>query len=303
MKLTNNLDLNPLIVKVLSHDEYDYNPDIISATQIMNPPLMYALKKLHPDDLERDVSENCASVFGSAVHALVETVDLGIECIKEERLTAKIELPNGHLYEISGKFDLLVKLPNNQWQLIDTKTTSVWTKIYKSHEEDYIHQLSIYRWLNALNGRDVIPDAKIWFWFTDWSRKAANDDPEYPQLRTEIINIKLLSAEETLDYVVQQLMSKEEAVKLLAEGRESEIIETDKDLWRKPDVYAVMQEGRKSAVKLFETEDNAKFYIQEQNLQKAYIDLRKGKVMRCNYCDAWKVCNRYKQFLSEGLIE
>jgi hypothetical protein len=302
MKLTNNMGLNPLIVKALSHDEYDYNPDIISATQIMSPPLMYALKKLYPDKLERDVSENCASVFGSAVHALIETVDLGIECIKEERLTARVQLPNGHVYEISGKFDLLIKLPDNKWKLVDTKTTSVWTRIYNSHEEDYIHQLSIYRYINYFNGREVIEDADIWFWFTDWSRKAANDDPSYPQLRTEMKPIKLMSIEDTEHYIIDQLMEKERAVDLVSNEREDEVIETDKELWRKPDVYAVMQEGKKYAVKLFETEDAAKFYIQEQNLNKAYIDLRKGKVMRCEYCDAWKICNRYKQFKEQGLV-
>ena len=160
MNLTNKHNLEDMIVRVLSHDNYDYNSEVISATQLMSPPLMYALKKVHPEKLERDVADNCASVFGSAVHALIEEVDLGFECEKEIRLFRKIEV-DGKEYTISGKFDILKKMPAgiNNYQLIDTKTTSVWTRIYNSREQDYINQLSTYRWLGY--GKCIVTGKQI----------------------------------------------------------------------------------------------------------------------------------------------
>jgi hypothetical protein len=70
---------------------------------------------------------------------------------------------------------------------------------------------------------------------------------------------------------------------------------TPEEQWRKEDVYAVMKNGRKTAVRLFDDEAAAKKFLPDSN---HYVELRKGKATRCeDFCPFGKmgVCEQYKR--------
>jgi hypothetical protein len=64
--------------------------------------------------------------------------------------------------------------------------------------------------------------------------------------------------------------------------------------WAKPSKWALMKIGRKSAVKLYDIEDEAK--NEAYNLgSNHYVEERKAdEWKRCEYCSAWKFCNQTK---------
>ena len=65
----------------------------------------------------------------------------------------------------------------------------------------------------------------------------------------------------------------------------------------KPSKWALMKDGRKSAVKLFDSETEAMLYKQTAKDGDAlFIDHRKGEFTRCegNFCGVAEFCDQYK---------
>ena len=71
---------------------------------------------------------------------------------------------------------------------------------------------------------------------------------------------------------------------------------TPEERWHKEDTYAVMKEGRKSAVRVFKTHGDAQAYIDSKMLDNKHsIVKREGTDNRCeNYCNVNKWCPYYK---------
>jgi hypothetical protein len=297
MKYTNRHNFPEFVQQWLEFDEYDYNPDTISATTLMAPAKAYGLKKQHWDDLEIDIADLIASRYGTAIHDSVEKVKLK-DCLQEERLKKEML---GKM--ITGKFDILHQISQANgkpvYELIDVKSTSVWSVVYNSKEEDYIKQLSIYRYLATENGYEVVGDAKIWMVFTDWSSAKAKKDPDYPQARLYIKEIKLWTPKETEEWIEQRINDLEDAA-----NRPQEEMQdcTDKELWAEEDKWAIMKEKRISAVKLHDTEEEAKKHLETLD-DKHSIVHRPGKVKRCKYCTASKFCKQYERMIQEGRID
>jgi hypothetical protein len=293
MKYTNKRGFPDFVYEWLITDFYDYDENTLSATTLMQPARAYALKKQNWDRLEIDVEDLIASRYGTAIHDSVEKVKL-TGCKQEERLKKAVKNKI-----ISGKFDILKQIDQNRWELIDVKSTSVWTYIYGSRDEDYRKQLSIYRWLAIQNKYEVIQKAKIWMIFTDWSSAKAKEDPEYPQTRIMIKEIDLWGDEETLKYIGERI----DLLEKTAKKDQSEMPEcTDEELWTSGESWAVQKKGAKRATKVHKTEIEAKTHLETIGEEYETVH-RPGKVARCRYCAARKFCNQHTELVEAGRIE
>ena len=293
MKYTNKRNFPDFVVEYLKYDEYDYDENALSATTLMQPPRSYALKKQNFDRLEIDVEDLIASRYGTAIHDSVEKVNL-TGCKQEERLKKAVKNKI-----ITGKFDILKEISEKRWQLIDVKSTSVWTAIYGSRDEDYKKQLSIYRWLAIENKYDVVQTAKIWLIFTDWSASKAKLDPEYPQSRIMVKDVELWGDEKTLKYIGDRISILESTAVM----DQSDMPKcTDEELWTSGECWAIMKKGGKRAFKVHKVEAEAK--TQMETLSNEYeLIHRPGKVARCRYCTARKFCNQHTELVEAGRIE
>ena len=72
MKITNKLNLPYGLVKAVSPEPHN-KPGEISATTLIQGTKQVILTQRHWNELEDDVSERIWAVFGTAVHALLET--------------------------------------------------------------------------------------------------------------------------------------------------------------------------------------------------------------------------------------
>jgi len=73
------------------------------------------------------------------------------------------------------------------------------------------------------------------------------------------------------------------------------------DQWARPTKYAVMKEGRKSALRVFD--DHVKAATHKSNLddKKIYIDKREGEKIKCErFCKAKDFCHQYKKERENG---
>lgn len=298
MKYTNKRGFPDFVVEWLKYDDYDYDENALSATTLMQPPRAYALKKQNWEDLEIDIEDLIASRYGTAVHDSVEKVGL-TGCKQEERLRKTVKNR-----VITGKFDILKAVGNNQWQLIDVKSTSVWTYIYGSKDDDYRTQLSIYRWLALQNGYNVVGTGKVWFIFTDWSAAKAKQDHNYPQTRIIVKDFDLWTDDRVLNYIGERI---DLFNSVLKQTQDQMPRCTDEELWASEDTWAIMKKGAKRAFKVHKSEAEAKAQLEGTNgakMSKDYeIVMRKGMVKRCKYCAVRKFCTQYKELVAEGRSE
>ena len=66
--------------------------------------------------------------------------------------------------------------------------------------------------------------------------------------------------------------------------------------------YAVKKEGRKTAIRVLETEEEAKELLATlPPVAKGFIEIRKGEAVRCtgNYCGVAQWCSQYQSTLKE----
>ena len=73
---------------------------------------------------------------------------------------------------------------------------------------------------------------------------------------------------------------------------------TPEERWSTPTKYAVMKEGRKTAVKVCATEEEAQSFIDdlEKDKDKHTIEVRPGIDKKCeDYCPCYKFCSYYKE--------
>jgi hypothetical protein len=136
-----------------------------------------------------------------------------IEGQKEERLKHKLD--NGIV--VSGKYDLI-----KDNTLMDYKSTSAWSMVFGSKTDDWIKQLSIYRWLyhkaKDIKLNDV---AKIVLIFRDWNRKdyekqlEKNEKTKYPKSPIDSLSIELDTINDTFLFIHNKVEDIVKSEKLL----------------------------------------------------------------------------------------
>ena len=308
-KITNVTGISLPLAVWLARDDYDYGKEsnLISATTLMSPIKQIVLGRRYKDsDKEFDVSDLIASTMGTALHDSVENawkskekaveILTNMKYMNAEEIYDKITFEKRTVkevdgYKISGKFDLVF-----DGIVADIKSTTVWTWIYGSKDDDYKLQMSIYRWLNpTLITNDF---GYVEFIFTDWSAVKAKQDKSYPQSRIASKKIKLMSIADTEAWIVQQL-DKVTKSELLSDDDLPDC--TDAELWMSPSVWKYYKgASRARATKNFDNESDANDRLAKEGV--GTVVHVKGEVKRCKYCKYTQFCNQYLQLQLKGLV-
>ena len=72
MKITNKAGLPEAIVQAVRADPYDKGAARFSVTELIGPPIIRLLHQQHDDEVEEDAADRIWSLFGSAVHGILE---------------------------------------------------------------------------------------------------------------------------------------------------------------------------------------------------------------------------------------
>jgi hypothetical protein len=310
MIITNHHHLPQPLVHAVTHDRYEAGDGDISCTTLIAPAQIRILKEKNADAITQDAIDRIWSMIGSAVHYILENAVIDMKAkgewddathIAEQRFYAEI---GGK--KLSAQIDL--KEHNN---LIDFKVTSVWSvkdAIYGKGKFEWDAQLNIQRWLMYKNGITDINNLYIMAICRDWNHGGSLRDKDYPP-RGAMIEIPVWSYEKTEEYIMERLNAHYGAHTPLC---------TPTECWEKPSVYALMKEGRKSAIRLLDTPMDAMDYAITHNLGSVIkpgipelgvtielntgitIEHRKGDRMRCDrYCEAAPFCDQYKDWKAD----
>jgi PD-(D/E)XK nuclease superfamily len=286
MKLTNKHGIPETFVNVLRRPTYSKGKAHRSVTQLINSPKIVALSEHLSDELEQDVSDMVWSLFGQAVHKVLEHGKDSNHVI-EERLHTSVDG-----WTISGAVDLQV-IRDNGIGIRDYKTTSAWAVM--NDKAEWEQQLNIYAWLVEEVKKMPVVDLGIVAIIRDWSRRDADKKDDYPPAPVKELPITMWTQEERLEFIKHRIHKHAEAQ--FALDTDSPLPPcTPEEMWEKPTVWAVMKKGGVRAKALFGDELSA---ISEANrLGGDYeVKTRYGERTRCaNFCQVNTWCAQWRDY-------
>ena len=323
MKITNEHDVSLALAVWLLYDEYDYvdNPKYLSATTLLKPLKQIVMK--HRVDFSNesiDVMDFAQASMGTGLHDSIEKAwklghksalkKLGypdrvinavvINPTKEDfdknpdLIPVYIErrgTKNLRGWLIGGKFDIVT-----EGLLQDFKSTSTYSWVAGSRDDEHKMQGSIYRWIHD----DVITEdvIRINYIFTDFVKYMAASNPKYPARRIMHKDIPLLSYERTEAWLNEKL----QLIEKYWDAPESEIPEcTDEELWRTEPQFKYFSDPAKVDVpgarstKNFDDMISARKFMAEKG-GKGAIKVVEGQVKRCEYCAVAPICKQRERY-------
>lgn len=331
MIITNKSNISLPLAVWLLHDEYDYvdKPNYISVTTLMKPAKQIIMAQRVPrDELVEDLEAFIARKLGTAIHDSIEKAwvkgyakslkllghgenvieriainpsdyevhsrnDI-IPIYMEQREFREIEI-DGTIYTVGGKFDMVA-----DGIVQDNKSTSAYSWLYGTRDEDHARQLSLYRWLDAGRSMRRIKEdyGQINYIFTDWAKAQAKSNPKYPSKRVERKDLPLLTLAETEAFVRARLTELKRYGKL----PEEQIPEcSDADLWRDDPKFKYYADPTKTAgrsTRNFDDAVSARKYMADEKGGKGIIITKPGEVKACGFCGGFAACKQKNQYIS-----
>jgi len=286
MKLTNKFGIPETFINVLRRPTYSKGAAHLSVTQLINSPKIVALTKKFEDELEQDVSDMVWSIFGSAIHGVLEH-GKDDNHIVEERLHAMLDG-----WKISGAVDLQVVNELGGISIRDYKTTSAWAVMNEKIEWE--QQLNIYAWLVDTVKEDFhVTDLGIVAIIRDWSRREAARNPDYPQAPVKEIPIKIWPYQDREAFIKERI-SHHSACEFAMETDEELPPCTPEEMWEKPTTYALKKKGGVRAIKVYETQEEAEKAFDPKVHE---IEVRLGSRTRCeSFCPVNTYCQQWRDY-------
>jgi hypothetical protein len=143
----------------------------------------------------------------------------------------------------------------------------------------------------AINNLNVIAISR------DWSKfQYERSGGDYPPAPVTVINIPLWSKDEQQRFIEERVSLHQEAeAEFLINGTLPEC--TDEERWKKEDTYRVIKKGRKSAMRVLDSQEKADKYIaSHKESKKLSVELALGKSVRCeSYCPVSEFCKQYEK--------
>jgi hypothetical protein len=288
MKLTNKFNLPETFVNVIKRPQYSKGNSEISVTEILSPPQLVLLRRQHQEDIEQDAADMVWSLFGSAVHNILEH-GKDDHHIVEERLFTTFEG-----WSISGAIDLQT-LVDGKVLIADYKVTSAWT--VQQEKQEWIDQLNLYAWLVERVKGDKVAGLQIIGIVRDWSRREAALKETYPQSPIVTLDIPLWDYKDREEFVRSRLTLHNEANFAAVSGMMPEC--TPEEMWEKPTTYAIMKAGGVRAKKVCNTLSEAENFVVTK-YPDHHIETREGGRIRCeSFCQAAPFCKQHQTYLKE----
>jgi hypothetical protein len=274
MKITNKYNLPSPIYNAIVNDDYDDGGADITASSLWKPTQMLDLTDKHKEDIEVDASDFLGTLLGKALHDYIRKYDT--EAQTEQRLFTHVE---GML--LSGQFDRLIV---SKGIIQDYKVTSVARFNHQKHESEWENQLNTYAFLLRKHGVDIRA-LQIVAILRDWSDFSAERNLDYPNIMVQVVDIPLWTPEDAEHRISERV----NAHKVPAPC-------TDEERWYRRPKFAVMKNGRKNAIKLFEDEAEAlSFIANATDSRLLYLQRRPGDSLRCRkYCSAAPFCPQWQ---------
>jgi len=285
MEYTNCHQLPDSIYRMCATPQHKPEPKRIGVTSLIGPVQIRNLTMVNWDAIKVDASTRLWAVLGESVHLLADKYNPSKDITPPNR---KLELVIDGITVVGivDTFDI-----RETGIIADYKCTSVYSFLLGVKSE-WEQQLNVYAWLAEKNGIHI-KGLKINAFLRDWqTSKAVQAD--YPAIPFQSVDIPLWPLNKIDEFVRFRLAEHQKCVMLC----------TDEERWRRPETWAVMKKGRKSAVACnsyldgektpFTKEDAEKWMLNNAKKgEELYLEQRKGACIRCqSYCQVANFCKQ-----------
>jgi hypothetical protein len=289
VKITNKYGLPDPIINALHRPTYTKGGANVSATELLTSPRIVQLRRKHSEELEQDASEMVWSLFGSALHNVLEH-GKDDRHIVEERLHTTLDG-----WSISGAIDLQT-VENGTIKVSDYKTTGAWAVM--NEKADWTSQLNIYAWLVQTTKGIPVSSLEIVAIIRDWAKREADRKDDYPQAPIVTIPITLWSMEESESFIRKRIDQHADA--LMSSETGSDLPKcSPEDMWERQSAWAVKKIKGVRAKSVHYSEEDANKALEVAGKEYA-IEFRPGERVRCqNYCAVSQFCEQWAQYRRE----
>ena len=280
MKTTNKMNMPAAFVNYVSNVRHNAQ-GTLSATTLLKGDKEIVLYDRHFDELEQDAADLVWATFGTAFHSIMEKQE--DDAFKEEAFEVQVDD-----WKVTGRVD---RYDLEHEILEDWKTASVWKVIYGDFK-DWKAQGLTYAWLMKQNGLNV-KKCRFVAILKDHSKTEAKRKPDYPQRPVFIYEFDVTDAD--LEATEARIRAKIKSV-TEAYNKSDDDIEpcTEEERWATATKYAVMKDGRKTALKVCDSMTDAQTYM--ESVGGSRIDIRPGESKKCSdYCPCAEFCNFYHE--------
>jgi len=287
LKITNKFNVPATLMALASNDHYSKGESDYSVTEILSPPRVNRLRHKHYAEMESDVSEMIWMLLGTALHVVAERSVVDGHT-NEERLFLTVDD-----IILSGAIDLQ-RNDHDGTVITDYKFTSAWSLM--NDKPEWIQQQNIYRYIYEKVKKTPVKGLQICAFIRDFSRRKAQSDASYPQATIQIVEIPMWTMSQTEEFIRTRIDLHRES-KVNADWDEELPLCSEEERWMRDTTYAVKKEGRKTAVRVFDTDAEAQELLATMTAKdKAFIEVRKGEAVRCtgNYCGVSKWCSQFQ---------
>lgn len=285
MKITNKHNVPVEVINFLNRNEYNAGDSNITVSRLIGSPRRSILRKQHWGDIEVDIASQIPSLLGTALHKIFEEGSEKEDThISEERVFVKVK---GWI--VSGQID--TQIVNDKITIRDYKSTSAWAVMHEKVEWE--QQTNLYAYLVEKSKGKEVEGVEIVALVRDWNRREAERNPDYPQCMIVTLKPPLWSMEERERYLLERL-------DLHATAETNQITGDDigkcspEEQWRKETKYAVMKNGGARALKVFDSEEEAKSFAAEK--KDVSVVTRPAEATRCmSFCEVAPFCSQWKE--------
>jgi hypothetical protein len=286
MKITNKFNLPQTFVNITKRPTYTKAGAHLSATELISSPRIVQLRRAHEAEIEMDVTDMVWSIFGTAIHGVLEH-GKDANHLVEERL--KTELDG---WSISGAIDLQV-VEDDGIVISDYKTTGAWAVM--NEKQDWTNQLNIYAWLVETVKQKPVKKLNIVAIIRDWSRRDAQTRDGYPDAPIKELPITLWSYEERTAFIRSKINDHAEALFAAETGGDLPLCAPD-HMWEKPTMWAVKKVGGVRAKNVCATLEEANDKLDAAG-KGYFIEERPGERTRCaTFCQVNTFCSQWKEY-------
>ena len=296
MKITNNHNVPETLLALALRDDYTKGKADFSVTEIISPPRIQRLRRKHWAEMEQDVADMLWMLLGTALHVVAERSEVSGHT-NEERLMVGIDD-----VILSGAIDLQ-KNDKDGTVITDYKFTSAWALM--NDKPEWEQQQNIYKYLVERVKKQPVKKLEICALIRDWSRRDAMNKPSYPQAPIQIINIPIWT-HDRVEHFIKERINLHRDAKVNIDWDEELPLCTEEERWVRETKYAVKKDGRKTAVRVFDTDEEAQALLAEMPVKdKGFIETRKGEAVRCtgNFCGVNQWCTQYQSSLKEEALD
>ena len=147
-------------------------------------------------------------------------------------------------------------------------------------KKEWERQQNCYAWLiensdNGCNRGKTVSKIRICAILRDWQKRKAQFDSDYPQQPIMIIDLPLWGKEDRENYIYERIDAHQEA-QMNYDLYDQFPLCSDEDQWAKQDQYAVREMGKKRALKLWDSLEEAQEHVDGSD-KKLEIEYRKGE--------------------------